>query len=74
MRSTLGRRAEICKELGWSLEFVEHGISWAKLQMVVMDMPRITGNGDKKKRTELTEDNADELMPILLAGGAVLEE
>ena len=74
MRSTLGRRAEICKELGWSLEFVEHGISWAKLQMVVMDMPRMVGNGDRKKRTELTEDNADELMPILLAGGAVLEE
>ena len=42
--------------------------------MVVMDMPRMVGNGDRKKRTELTEDNADELMPILLAGGAVLEE
>ena len=62
MKSTLGRRGMICKELGWSLEFVEHGISYAKLQMILMDMPRFK---DGKKREELTEDNADDIFNML---------
>jgi len=74
MRSTLGRRASVCKELGLSLEFVEHGISYAKLQMMIIDMPRMVDRTNKGKRVALTDDNADELMPVLLAGGAVLEE
>jgi len=53
----------ICKELGWSLEFVEHGISYAKLQMILMDMPRFEDSD--KKRDTLTEDNADEIFNML---------
>lgn len=60
MRSTLGRRASICKELGWSLDFVEHGISYAKLQMILMDMPRIVKD-DGAEHITLTDDNAEEV-------------
>lgn len=68
MRSTLGRRASICKELGFSLDFVEHGISYAKLQMMMMDMPRVV-HGEKKERYELTDDNADEFFGMLMSQG-----
>ena len=68
MKSTLGRRASICKELGFSLDFVEHGISYAKLQMMMMDMPRVV-HGDKKEHYELTDDNADEFFGMLMSQG-----
>lgn len=64
MKSTLGRRGMICKELGWSLDYVEHGISYAKLQMILMDMPRFEDT-DNKKYEELNEDNADEIFNML---------
>lgn len=63
MKSTLGRRASICKELGFSLDFVEHGISYAKLQMMLLDMPRIVHGG--KSKVALTDENADEIMNFL---------
>lgn len=67
MRSTLGRRASICKELGWSLDFVEHGISYVKLQMIMMDMPRIIHtNGKKTEHYTLTDDNAEELFGMMM--------
>lgn len=76
MHSTLGRRASICKELGFSLDYVEHGISYAKLQMMLLDMPRtVRDNKERKlKHITLTEDNAEEVLLIMLADGAVLEE
>ena len=64
MKSTLGRRGMICKDLGWSLDYVEHGISYMKLQMILMDMPRFE-SGDKKKVVELTDDNADDIFNML---------
>lgn len=69
MRSTLGRRASICKELGWSLDFVEHGISYAKLQMMMVDMPRIVHTDKKTEHYTLTDDNADEFFGMLAARG-----
>ena len=66
MRSTLGRRASICKELGWSLDFVEHGISYVKLQMIMIDMPRIISRGGKNtEHITLTDDNADEVWAMI---------
>ena len=74
MKSTLGRRASICKELGFSLDFVEHGISYAKLQMMVVDMPRIV-HIDKDNITEaLTDENADDIIGMLMSKGGVLKE
>lgn len=67
MKSTLGRRASICKELGWSLDFVEHGISYAKLQMMMMDMPRIVHKDNSVERYEITDDNAEEMFGMLMA-------
>lgn len=67
MKSTLGRRASICKELGWSLDFVEHGISYAKLQMMMMDMPRIVHKDKGVERYEITDDNAEEMFGMLMA-------
>lgn len=75
MKSTLGRRALICKELGWSLEFVEHGISYAKLQMMLMDMPRIDNEGKEGvEHITLTEDNAEEVLQMMMVGGTVIED
>lgn len=66
MKSTLGRRASICKELGWTLDFVEHGISYVKLQMIMMDMPRIISRGGKNtEHITLTDDNADEVWAMI---------
>lgn len=72
MRSTLGRRAAICKNLGFTLEFVEHGISYAKLQMMLMDMPRVIKKD--KEKVALTEDNEDSFVSMLLSRGAVLKQ
>ncbi len=69
MHSTLGRRASICKELGWSLDFVEHGISYAKLQMMMMDMPRIVSRKKGEEHYTVTDDNAEELFGMLAARG-----
>lgn len=75
MKSTLGRRALICKELGFSLDFVEHGISYAKLQMMLLDMPRMVDNNkDKVEHITLTEDNAERVLQMMMVGGTVLEE
>ena len=66
MKSTLGRRASICKELGWTLDFVEHGISYVKLQMIMMDMPRIISrSGKNTEHITLTDDNADEVWAMI---------
>lgn len=59
MRSTLGRRASICKELGMSLDYVEHGISYVKLQMMMIDLPRVRYERNDCERITLTDDNAD---------------
>ncbi|MCR5658972.1 MAG: hypothetical protein K6G25_06565 [Bacteroidales bacterium] len=68
MKSTLGRRASICKELGWSLEFVEHGISYAKLQMMMIDMPRIIHtDGKKVEHITLTDENAESVWSMMMA-------
>ena len=68
MKSTLGRRAMICKELGWSLDYVEHGISYAKLIMMLLDMPHYI---DKEKdNTKRTDDNEDDIMQMMLSLGA----
>lgn len=66
MRSTLGRRASVCKELGWSLDFVEHGISYAKLQMMMMDMPRVIHEDKKKEHFKMTDDNAEEVFGMIM--------
>lgn len=72
MRSTLGRRASICKELGFTLDFVEHGISYAKLQMMLIDLPRTEKNSGNEE-VELTDSNADEIMGMLLTKGGVIK-
>ena len=73
MRSTLGRRAEICKELGWSLDFVEHGISYVKLQMMMLDLPRVVkaedgANEGGYDEIELTEDNVEDVFGTIYRG------
>lgn len=65
----------ICKELGWSLEFVEHGISFAKLQMMIADMPHYIKKGDKTVESiELTDDNAEDVYAMMMAHGARIKE
>lgn len=65
----------ICKELGFSLDYVEHGISYLKLQMMLLDMPRVLSNNEKKaEHITLTEDNAEQVLSMMMVGGTVLEE
>lgn len=69
----MGRRANICKALGWSLEYVEHGISYAKLQMIMMDMPRYVhkekeGGGGNYEDIELTDENQEEVFGMIFDG------
>lgn len=57
----------ICKELGWSLDFVEHGISYAKLQMTVADMPRV-GKREQDEPITLTDENEKEVFDMIFKG------
>lgn len=74
MKSTLGRRANICKALGWPLDFVEHGISYAKLQMIMIDMPRHVHKGKDEngggnfEDIEPTDDNQEEVFGMIFNG------
>lgn len=77
MKSTLGRRALICKELGFSLHYVEHGISYAKLQMMMIDMPRVMAKGkdeEKVEQYELTDNNADMFFSMLMNSGKRIKQ
>lgn len=66
----------ICKELGWSLDYVEHGISYVKLQMMIADMPHYLDEEREDKATgiELTEDNADEVLQLMMGHGARMKD
>jgi hypothetical protein len=48
------------------MDYVEHGISWGKLQMMIMDMPRLEKSDGKPKAIELTDDNAEEVFGMLM--------
>jgi hypothetical protein len=69
MKSTLGRRASICKEMGFTLGFVEHGISYVKLQMMMLDMPRVDYGEKGEESCELTDDNAEDFFNMLVESG-----
>lgn len=71
MRSTFGRRAAICKEMGWSLDFVEHGISYVKLQMMMLDLPRVHYGDKDETHITLNDDNADEVWAMLTGAQGV---
>lgn len=62
-----GRRGAICAQMGWSWEFLHHGISWALVQRILADQARIV-DGKEKKTVRLTEKNADEIIKQLLGG------
>ena len=47
---------------------MEHGISYLKLQMMMVDMPRVV-RGEKKEHYELTDDNASEFFGALMNSG-----
>jgi hypothetical protein len=53
--------------MGWSWEFLHHGISWALIQRILADQARIV-DGKEKKTVRLTEKNADEIIKQLLGG------
>jgi hypothetical protein len=57
----------ICAQMGWSWEFLHHGISWALVQRILADQARIV-DGKEKKTVRLTEKNADEIIKQLLGG------
>ena len=63
-----GRRGAICAQMGWSWEFLHHGISWALCQRILADQAKIVDKKDLKKTTRLTEANADEIIKKLMGG------
>lgn len=51
--------------MGWSWQFLHHGIGWATVQRVMADQARIV-DADQKKAVKLTDANASEIIKQLL--------
>ena len=58
MRSTYGTRASICDHFNWTLDYLENGISWAKVQRLMADAP---SNDYDDKNEEENKNNKKEL-------------
>jgi hypothetical protein len=49
------------------LDYLEHGISWGKVQRMLIDAPSIEDEEEKKGDTNitLTDSNADEVLAMI---------
>ncbi|WP_313386897.1 hypothetical protein [Chishuiella sp.] len=74
MRSTYGTRASICNHFNWTLDYLENGISWAKVQRLMADMPSYdyddkesdsnNNNSQVNKPVKITEQNAGDILKM----------
>lgn len=72
MKTTYGTRASICAHFHWTLDYLENGISWAKVLRMMADLPEYDYNEDSTKNTsekkiKITEQNEDDLLKMLNA-------
>ncbi|MGV4448715.1 hypothetical protein ACQ1PN_12045, partial [Ornithobacterium rhinotracheale] len=40
LKTTFGLRGSICAHFGWTIDYLENEISWAKVQRMIADQPR----------------------------------
>lgn len=65
LKSTFGYRYAICQALGWTIDYLENGISWVKVQRMIIDAPGYEIEDEEggllgdKTDVRLTADNAD---------------
>lgn len=74
MKSTYGTRASICNHFNWTLDYLENGISWAKVQRLMADMPSYdydnkesdsnNNNSQSNKSIKITEQNAGDILKM----------
>ncbi|WP_313376709.1 hypothetical protein [Chishuiella sp.] len=77
MRSTYGTRASICNHFNWTLDYLENGISWAKVQRLIADMSsddyddkesdsnnNTNNSSQSNKSIKITEQNAGDILKI----------
>ena len=59
LKSPYGIRGSICKEYGWTWEYLHFGIAWSIVQRILSDAP---GYETGEKVTRLTEKNKNSIM------------
>lgn len=66
-RSTYGRRAAICEKMGWTLNYINHSVSYAVLIRCLIDMPRYEYDEDNKNgsKIKLTAENAADFVNLI---------
>lgn len=47
------------------MDYLEHGISWPKVERMIADSPQIRDDDDDDYRGEITDDNAEEILKQL---------
>ncbi len=60
--STFGRRGAICEHFGWTLEYLEHGVSWPIVQRMMIDAPGVEYTDGEVEEITLTADNSADIM------------
>ena len=69
MRSTYGTRASICDHFNWTVDYLENGISWAKVQRLMADAPSYDYDDkdeDSKSANsiKITEQNQEDILKM----------
>ena len=65
LNSPYGRRGSICAHLGWTWDYLHHGVAWAIVQRLLIDAPSIADDEDGStdtKATKITSENAESIL------------
>ena len=66
LNSPYGRRGSICAHLGWTWDYLHHGVAWAIVQRLLIDAPSISDDEDGKTAgvttTKITSENAESVL------------
>lgn len=56
LNSAWGNRGEICKNYGWTLDYLQWQISWVNVQMILADAPRCLDEDEVKEQNVTTNE------------------
>ena len=63
LNSPYGRRGSICAHLGWTWDYLHHGIAWAIVQRLLIDAPDTEpADGEENTETTITNENAEQIL------------
>ena len=65
LNSPFGRRGSICAHLGWTWDYLHHGVPWATVQRLLIDAPSVENDEDGAEEITLTADNASEVLDMI---------